>query len=100
VSSLLRGRRTIIVSVSKGEPQARTIVLGRGGCAMTVLVDGQRINLDLTKLERAVPIDELVSGRTVAAVEIYPSTANAPSELIPLTGGGSCGIIAIWTGAP
>ena len=100
VSSLLRGRRAITVSTSKGEPRARTIVLGRGGCAMTVLVDGQRINLELTVAERAVPIDDLVSGRAVSAIEIYPSTANAPSELVPLTGGGACGIVAIWTGAP
>jgi hypothetical protein len=66
---------------------------------MTVLVDRQRINILLTP-EGAVPIDDLVSGRSVAAIEIYASTANAPAELIPLTGNGSCGIVAIWTGAP
>jgi hypothetical protein len=32
------------------------------------------------------------------AIEVYNSTANAPSELVPPTGGGSCGLIAIWTG--
>ena len=41
---------------------------------------------------------ELVEGSAVMAIEIYPSLANAPDELIPLTGGGGCGIIALWTG--
>jgi hypothetical protein len=43
-------------------------------------------------------IDQLAAAREVMAVEVYNSTANAPAELIPLTGGGSCGIIALWTG--
>jgi hypothetical protein len=43
-------------------------------------------------------IDELVDGRSIMAIEIYPSTANAPAELIPPSGRGSCGIVAIWTG--
>lgn len=99
VSALLRGRRGVSVSSSKEFPRPRSILLGRNGCPMTVLVDRQRINILLTP-EGAVPIDDLVSGRSVAAIEIYASTANAPAELIPLTGNGSCGIVAIWTGAP
>lgn len=99
VSDLLRGRRTI--SVTRGLTPLRTIVKGRGGCDMTILLDGQRMRSDdAARIDGAVAIDDLVSGRNVLAIEIYPSTANAPSELIPLTGGGSCGIIAIWTGAP
>lgn len=45
-------------------------------------------------------IDDLVNGRSVVAIEVYPSTANAPAELQTLGGRGSCGIIAIWTGSP
>jgi hypothetical protein len=32
------------------------------------------------------------------AIEIYPSSANAPAELQSLAGRGSCGIVAVWTG--
>ena len=40
---------------------------------------------------------------TIAAIEIYASTANAPAELVPITGPnangqGSSGIVALWTG--
>jgi hypothetical protein len=71
---------------------------------MTIIIDGQRMNNVLTNVrdddERGMKlaIDELVDGPSVLAVEIYPSTANAPAELIPLTGNGSCGIVAVWTG--
>jgi len=100
VSQLLSGRRYVSFAKSVQEPRPRTIALGRGGCPMNVLIDGQRVRVDLTPVERAVPIDEIIGGREVSAVEIYASAANAPSELIPLTGGGSCGIIAIWTARP
>ncbi len=103
------------------------IITGRAGCNMTILLDGVRLNKVLgqeasqgaplsisTERTRAAldrpaasrqqdgnrdpSIDELVEGGSVMAIEIYPSLANAPSELIPLTGGGGCGIIALWTG--
>jgi hypothetical protein len=45
-----------------------------------------------------IGFDEITSVGAVMAIEIYPSMANAPAELVPLTGGGSCGIIALWTG--
>jgi hypothetical protein len=62
-------------------------LLGRGDCRMQILVDGLpgRGDLDLSTSE-------------IMAIEVYPSTANAPVELIPLTNRGSCGIIAVWTG--
>lgn len=83
---------------------------------MTVLLDGQRVNrmpesssgeapTSVRDVRNRVPvvtgdtsIDELVASREIMAIEIYGSTANAPAELIPLTGGGSCGIVALWTG--
>ena len=61
---------------------------GRGGCAHQVLVDGLPATIPL----RLIPASE------VMAIEVYPSTANAPVELIPLTDRGSCGIVAIWLG--
>ena len=87
---------------------------------MTVLLDGQRLAGQLeeaiveetpTSINRSgtatrssgrpdllFDIDQVVSGLSVMAIEIYPSTANAPFELQRLGGRGSCGIIAIWTG--
>jgi hypothetical protein len=43
-------------------------------------------------------LEDHVAGSEVMAIEVYPSTANAPVELIPLTRQGSCGIVAAWTG--
>jgi len=93
------------------------IFLGRSDCGYTVLVDGTRvmsIQDDLPGLTSINPagtsrrsggaalpsVEELVSGSHVAAIEVYPSAANAPSELQAraMGGRGSCGIIAIWTG--
>jgi hypothetical protein len=93
----------------------RPIVTGRGNCPMTILLDGVRVNRVLSGAPSRAPtslnprgryepsdgslsVDELVDGASVMAIEIYPSTANAPAELIPLTGGGACGIVALWTG--
>lgn len=93
-------------------------------CNMNVVLDGMRINGSIepkpngfspsnvgtgaggmgplatrrTQDDLYVAIDELVSGGDVTAIEVYPSTANAPAKLQPLTGGGSCGLVAIWTG--
>jgi hypothetical protein len=96
------------------------IILGRGGCGMSIIVDGQRMNGTVQdkvesgsansiqgfhtgrsssrEVAASPSIDELVSGREISAIEIYPSMANAPSELVQLTGGGSCGLVVIWTG--
>lgn len=83
---------------------------------MTVLLDGQRLNGLLqdnaqfrnTSInargqyrgneQQDLSVDQATNATEVMAIEVYNSTANAPSELIPTTGGGSCGLIAIWTG--
>lgn len=116
VSTILQGRRGVRVART-GKQQV--VLLGRGGCGMTIVLDGQRLNNTVEEsVQRTsaqsinanaqfrrpreehtqLSVDELVNGANVVAVEIYTSTANAPAELINLTGGGSCGIIAIWTG--
>lgn len=94
------------------------VFLGRSDCGYTVLVDGVRvasIQDDLPGLTSINPggtsqrragggrlpsMEELVAGSDIAAIEVYPSAANAPSELQDraMGGRGSCGIIAIWTG--
>ncbi len=111
VSRAVQGVGSVRVSRNA---RGQSIVTGRGGCSMTFLLDGQRLNnvlgqekslgapvsisMPSSNLSRQQSIDELVEGGSVMAIEIYPSLANAPSELIPLTGGGGCGIIALWTG--
>lgn len=117
ISQMLRGRRSITVASVTDGGRMRAVLKGRGGgCAMVVLLDGQRINDMLEDPSSGIPtsltarhssgrvvrgttsIDELVAAQEIMAIEIYGSSANAPAELIPLTGGGSCGIIALWTG--
>jgi hypothetical protein len=112
VSNLLHGRRSVRVQVT----QFRPVITGRGGCAMNIVIDGRftthvfgaNVGAGLTSINPSgsyqsssrggLDIDELVDGRAVMAIEIYPSSANAPAELIPPSGRGSCGIVAIWTG--
>jgi hypothetical protein len=99
----------------------RLVVVGRGGCPMTILLDGYRVaksaqdyaiseipqsidpngsQLAIGNREPAPPsIDDVVDGRSIMAIEIYPSTGNAPFELQRASGRGSCGIVALWTGA-
>lgn len=115
-SEHLAGLRYVRVGRRSGRGRSRPVILGRGGCAMTLVVDGQQVhNLisaedgaptsisggGTTRLgagDLAVDIDEAVDGRAIMAIEVYPSTANAPAELQTLGGRGSCGIVAIWTG--
>jgi len=81
--------------------------LGRSDCQMEVLVDGVRVNLPNPPAREGrrpggagggLHLDAVVHGREIAGVEVYQSTANAPSELIPLTGNRSCGLVVVWTG--
>jgi hypothetical protein len=121
ISDILRGRRSVTVARLSGDASGRMTALGRGGnCNMTVLLDGTRVNGLFEKEQFDAPtsmvrqgsrgsgagvssgtgigFDEITAVGAVMAIEIYPSMANAPAELVPLTGGGSCGIIALWTG--
>lgn len=118
VSRILEGRRFIRLQ-KVGSSRPRAALLGRAGCPMTILVDGQRMtNMVEEEMSVAVStsinprgsqkvdrlpneklsVDEVVDLRSVMGIEIYPSTANAPAELIPIGGRGSCGFVAIWTG--
>ena len=89
--------RFVTLELSNERPPRR-VIRGRAGCKMEVILDGQRAQLRTEDGREEVPIDDLVSGLEVVAIEVYPSLANAPAELIPLTGRGECGLIAIWTG--
>lgn len=114
VSRFLEGRRSVRVARTK---DGQTIILGRGGCGMTIIVDGQRVRTMEENVVGEAPqsidgrgtrqqgsgsemtVDQVVGGAEVMAIEIYPSTANAPAELIQLGGRGSCGMVVIWTGS-
>ena len=98
------------------------LLLGRGGCPMNIVLDGQLVtgtvqedvpseaptSIDFNGTRRSAAfsgqqlkpdIDAIITGGSVMAIEIYPSSANAPPEIIPFNGNGSCGIVAIWTGS-
>ncbi len=72
LTQLFYGRQ--FVTVGRNRP---VVLTGRGGCLMEVLVDGRVL--------REQSIDEVLSVSEVMGIEIYPSTANAPADLIPLT---------------
>lgn len=116
-SDLFQGRRFVKVARTSGmSPQS--YLMGRGGCQMTVYVDGHLFREEWQRgaeammnsrggggsrerMIKMVPLDDIVSPNEIAAIEIYASAANAPAEMIPLVGAakdGACGIVAIWTG--
>lgn len=119
VTRMLSGSRYARVT-SLGSARGRIgalVVTGRGGCGMTILVDGQQVRGTAQDVvpgdvstsinargsvqgggDASVSIDDMVDGRSVMAIEVYPSTANAPAELQRLGARGTCGIVAIWTG--
>ncbi|HST59498.1 MAG TPA: carboxypeptidase-like regulatory domain-containing protein [Longimicrobium sp.] len=41
-------------------------------------------------------LDQLVSGRTLAAIEVYPTHSSAPGEFPPVVDP-NCGVIVLWT---
>lgn len=97
LSELLLGQRWISFARS---PRGRRYLTGRGGCTMSVVLDGVPV---APGEENVVPIDDVSPGGAVMAIEVYASAANAPPELTGVTGynsggGGACGIVAIWTG--
>ncbi len=117
VSQMVQGRGSVRLSTIKNRAQPLTVILGRGGCAMTIVVDGQVLKGSAQEsVTEQVPtsmfnggedeersrmfpsVDQLIDLRSVMAIEVYPSTANAPAELQTLSGRGTCGIIALWTG--
>ena len=117
ISDILQGRRYSSVAKVTSGGHSLSVVLGRGKCAMNIVVDGQFVGNTAQELNvSGVPtsilssgsqpanhghpfdLDEIVDGSSVAAIEIYPSIANAPVELIPTASHGACGLVVIWTG--
>lgn len=73
----------------------RTVTLRQrrrwGSCVPTVYVDGhyRRIDSDF-------PLDDMVEGSNIAAVEVYHDPWAAPAQYGPM-GNLDCGVIVIWT---
>ncbi len=124
VTQLLAGARYARVTSMQWRNQTSLrVIVSRGGCPMTILLDGehvkgtvqdyalaqtpQSLNPNATRRVRDVEdentpapptIDDVVDARAVMAVEVYASAANAPTELQRTSVDGRCGIVALWTG--
>lgn len=71
---------------------ARERTLGaQGRCIPNLYVDGQIVRLD-----SELTIDQYVTGKNVAAVEVYTSPSSAPGEFPPRINP-FCGVVVIWT---
>ena len=108
LSQVLAGDSYVKVTPNNG----KQVLMGRGiMCAMTILVDGQRLmgtyeeavgNPNPPPLSSLAAIDDVISASSIAAIEIYASAAAVPVELQRVAGsrmGQGCGLIAIWTGS-
>ncbi|MHB0964582.1 MAG: hypothetical protein ACYC5V_15385 [Gemmatimonadaceae bacterium] len=116
LSDILQGRQYSRIATTQYRGRQQPVVQGRARCAMNIVVDGQFIKNTTQDLKFSeVPLsirgggsapspspllslDEIVDGRSIMGIEIYPSIANAPVELIPTASHGGCGLVAIWTG--
>jgi hypothetical protein len=90
---------------------AGLLPVGAGGCAMTVYLDGSRLQTAGTsmrrgsqgarlggseqRIERDLMLDHIVDPASIAAIEIYPRAVGAPPQFQVLNG--TCGVIVIWT---
>jgi hypothetical protein len=118
LSDMLQGRKYSRIATVNLKGRSQPIAQGRGRCPMNIVVDGQYVTnttqeLGLSEVplsirsggssasgnaQLMIGLDEIVEGRSIMGVEIYPSIAGAPAELIPTASHGGCGLVAIWTG--
>ena len=101
VSPLPAVRIKLVKAGDPRRPHKRTgwEIQGISGCQMTVYVDGNRLHsLSLQKNENdetAIFINDLVTGSSVAGIEVYPRSVTAPPKYQSLNG--TCGVVLIWT---
>ena len=86
-----------------GSKVERPKMLLRGplNCYMSVLIDGVLIHQVGERggiVSDSTFIDDVVNIASIAAIEVYPSLANAPMSIQSKILGSTCGIAAIWTG--
>ena len=106
-TDLMSGLPSIRVRrVKTGDPRVRRPrdrqgweVQGQGSCRMEVYVDGIRLatptkwKQDLD--ENHLFLDDIVALNTIAGIEVYPRSVQAPPKYQSMNG--LCGVILIWT---
>ncbi len=118
VSAILAAEPYLRIQRSSNKP----ILTGRQpGCPIAVILDGQRMTGMVEELytregqeevrrmgggpiatsrflQGRTTVDELISGLSVAAIEIYASAAGAPIDIQRTAGSNACGIVVLWSG--
>jgi hypothetical protein len=69
-----------------------TMILGRGGCQMGIVLNGMSVPpMD------GFGLDEVVAGSEIIGVEVYPGFSGIPTDLMVGDQRNSCGIVSVWT---
>lgn len=108
LTQVLSGDRLVKIMPMSG----KQVIMGRGlNCAVTILLDGQQVlgtyeeavgNPNAPRMSSLMPIDQVVTAASIAAIEVYGSAAAVPVELQRIAGARmaqGCGLVAIWTGS-
>lgn len=121
LTSVLRDVNGVKVVSRSGKGGRNGYVVGRGGlCALGLVLDGQRVEINNPPIEAIQPritsiigsrpvsavetkragfgaesLDQLVNLSAVSAVEVYPSASSVPNGLQHHAQG--CGLIVVWT---
>jgi hypothetical protein len=75
---------------SRTVPYSTRAMSFSGRCLMNVYIDGNRVYIS-----NRVPLEDMISGSEVGAMEVYPSANETPPQYIG--GSNDCGALVIWT---
>jgi len=119
LTQLLRDVPGVQVVARGGRAGKGNVPVGRGTCALGLVVDGRRVEyhappreslqprirsivsgspapaLDESPTRVAESFDELVDPQQLAAAEVYPTAVSVPAEFQHLAR--SCGLVVVWT---
>jgi hypothetical protein len=108
VTQMLAGDRHVRVTPT-GDRKQVLMSARNPNCAFSILLDGARVTGTVEEaigfgnrppMSMLQSIDEVIGIQSVAAIEIYASTLQAPVELQRAVGNTqACGIVALWTGS-
>lgn len=74
-----------------GGSREKSVISRRGaGCEFNVFIDGQPV-----RLSGGMTLDDVISGREVGAVEVYPTELDTPAKFLLV--GRRCGTLVFWT---
>lgn len=103
LTQFLRASRYVQIAKAPGG----VVILSPTNCQMAIVVDGMQIKVyDPQEPSRWAKgsrlrepdVNELVPLTEAAAIEVYPSVANAPISISSRVTDRACGVVAIWTG--